>query len=172
MYSDTRGASSVIGVILMVSVAVIIAATTAAYFTGLTEDQTPAPQVSVSHTLVDDGGDQTIAVTLDSASRVETDHLYVTASTDLDIGGAPGSSTPADEAYSSSLEKFTESSGGNPPQVGIGDTWDAGETVYLDPDGSAQGVTVRIYWSAKPVQGVNPGTVQSADAYKIVEFTV
>ena len=54
----------------------------------------------------------------------------------------------------------------------MGDTWDAGETVYFAPDGGVEGVTVRIHWTAKPVEGYNPGTPRGADSYTIAEITV
>ncbi len=160
----------------MVSVVVILASLVSVFVFDLGPGgQPPAPQISVSHELVDDGsgtGDQSIAVTLESGESVATDQLYVGGSKDLDIGGAPGSGDEAaKERFASSLETFTESSDGS-PQVAIGDTWDSGETIYLDPVGDAEGVTVRIYWNTEPVEGVNPGTVKGEDSYKIAEFTV
>lgn len=172
MWGDTRGVSSVIATVLLVAVVVVIASVVGTYALGLGDGQAAAPPVTVSHTTVPDGGEQTIAVTLDAGEAVETDKLYVIASKDIDIGGAPGSSTPADEGSASSLEKFTEAPPGDPPQVGIGDTWEAGETIYLDPVGSVDGVTVKIYWNTEAVEGVNPGNVEGEDAYKIAEFTV
>lgn len=172
MKSDSRGVSSVVAVVLMVAVVVILGSAVGAFVFGLGDQQTPAPSISVSHQTVVDGSERTIAVTLEAGDAVQTDKLYVIASKDIDIGGPPGSSTAANEGFASNLEKFTESSGSNPPQVGIGDTWEAGETIYLDPIGSADGVTVGIYWNTDPVDGVNPGTVSGEDSYKIAEFTV
>jgi len=173
MTGGERGVSPVIGVVLLVSITVILASVVSMLALGLgDQEQAAAPKISISHELVDDGSEQTVAITLESGEAVRTEHLYLTGSVELDIGSAPGTSTAADETHASPREKFTESSGGNPPQVGIGDTWDAGETVYVDPVGSAEGETVRIYWSAKEVQGVNPGTVTDADAYRIEELTV
>jgi flagellin-like protein len=173
MRGDSRAVSPVIGTIIMVSVVVILASVVSVFVFDLGPGgQPPAPKISVSHELVDDGGEKTIAVTLESGESVNTDQLYVGGSKDLDIGGPPGSGTPANEKYASNLEAFTESSGNKPPQVGIGDTWDSGETVYLDPVGDAAGVTIRIYWNTEPVEGVNPGTVEGEDSYKIAEFTV
>jgi flagellin-like protein len=178
MRGDSRGVSPVIGTIIMVSVVVILASVVSVFVFDLgSGGQPPAPQISVSHELVDDEtgtGDQTIAVTLESGESVQTDQLYVGGSKDLDIGGAPGTccNKAASESFASSLEKFTESSGSNPPQVGIGDTWDSGETIYLDPEDDAEGVTIRIYWNTEPVEGINPGTVKGDDSYKIAEFTV
>lgn len=171
--SGERGVSSVIATVMMVALVVILSSVVALFGLGFGgSQQAVAPQISVSDTTVPDGGELSIAVTLQGGSAVATDRLYVIGSTDLDIGGAPGSASPANDAYASSLEKFTESSGANPPQVGIGDTWDSGETIYLDPVGSVDGVTVGIYWNTKPVTGVNPGSVEGEDSYKIAEFTV
>jgi flagellin-like protein len=167
-----RGVTPVVGVIIVVAVAVILASVVSVYVFGLWDVRSPAPEVSVSHSLVEDGSDDVIAVTLEAGDAIQTDQLYVIGSKALDMGGPPGSSTPADETFASEREKFTEASGTNPPQVGIGDTWDAGETVYLDPVGSAEGVTVSIYWNTEPVEGVNPGTVEGDTSYEIAEFTV
>lgn len=111
-------------------------------------------------------------MTLEAGSSVATDQLYVTASKPIDIGGAPGSATPANDAYASSRENFVEASGDNPPQVGIGERWESGETIYLDPEGSARGVTIEIYGNTEPVQGITPGTVEGDDASLIAEFRV
>lgn len=172
MTGGDRGVSPVIGVVMLVSITVILASVVSVMAIGVGDQpQAVAPKISISHELVEDGGEQTVAITLESGEAVETEHLYVTGSVDVDIGGSPDSDEPANDAYASSREKFTESDDGD-PQVNIGDTWDAGETVYVDPVGSADGVTVRIYWSAEDVQGVNPGTVTDADAYRLEEFTV
>lgn len=157
----------------MVAVVVILSAViSVVVFDVGSQVQSPSPDILVSDSLVDDGSEQTIAVTLEAGDRVRSDRLYVSGSKNLDIGGAPGSGTPADETFASDRETFTESSGPNPPQVGIGETWDAGETVYLDPVGGADGVTVRIYWNTKPVEGINPGDVEGKNSYLIAEFTV
>jgi flagellin-like protein len=173
-WSDTsgRGVSSTVAVVLMVAVVVILSAlVSVVVFDVGSQVQSPSPDVVVSNTLVDDGSERTIAVTLEAGDGVRADRLYVSGSKRLDIGGAPGSGTPANENYASESETFTESSGG-PPQVGVGETWDAGETVYLDPVGSAEGVTVRIYWNTAPVEGVNPGSVEGENSYLVAEFTV
>jgi len=167
-----RAVSPVIGVVLLVAIVVVLATVVGVLAFNLNDtQQDPAPKITVSYELVDDGAEKTVAITLDSGEAVETEQLYVQGSSDLDIGGSPGSSEPADESYASSREKFTESSGGT-PQVGIGETWEAGETVYVDPVGDADGVTIRIYWSARKVEGVNPGTVADDTSYRIAEFTV
>ncbi|MCY4732070.1 type IV pilin N-terminal domain-containing protein [Natronomonas gomsonensis] len=171
-----RGASTVTGTILMVAVVVILSSVVGAFVFGLGPSPSPpAPQASISHAILDDAGpddDDIIAVTLESGTAIETENLYVIGSKKLDIGGAPDSSKPANDDHASEREKFTEAASGD-PQVGIGETWDSGETVYLDPEGhSADGVTVKIYWTTRPVEGYNPGTVEGEDSYKIAEFTV
>ena len=166
-----RGVSPVIGVVLLVAIVVVLAATVGVLAFNMKDTrQDPAPKVTVSYELVDDGAEKTIAITLDTGEAVETEQLYVQGSKDIDIGG-PSSGVAADESYASDREKFTESSSGN-PQVDIGDTWEAGETVYVDPVGDTEGTTIRIYWSARTVQGVNPGTVANDTSYRIAEFTV
>jgi FlaG/FlaF family flagellin (archaellin) len=173
MEDGGRGVTPVVGILMLVSVTVILGAGVGAYAYDLGPGgQSPAPGVQLSHEVVSDGSDEVVAVTLTAGDSVRTDRLYVGASKELDIGGPPGSATPANEAHASELETFTESSGSNPPQVDIGETWDAGETVYLDPVGDAEGVTIRLYWNTEPVEGVNPGTVRGDDSYRIATFTV
>lgn len=170
---DGRAASAVVGLVLLVAIVVIISTTVSAFVLSRGSDvPPPSPTISVSHTTVDDGGDATVAVTLEGGDAVRTDRLYVIGSKPLDIGGPPSDAHSAKEKHASERERFTESSGDNPPQVGIGETWEAGETVHLDPEGTADGVQIRIYWNTRPVQGVNPGTVEGKDAYKIAEFVV
>jgi flagellin-like protein len=168
-----RGDAPVVGVLLLVAVVVVLAATTSGYVLSDADGvPPPAPRISVSHETVADGTERTVAVTLTAGDAVRTDRLYVEGSKPIDVGGAPGSATPADETYASSRETLVESPGDDPPQVGIGETWDAGETVYLDPVGSVEALTVRIYWNTRPVEGINPGTVTGDDAYEIAAFTV
>jgi flagellin-like protein len=171
MQTDTRAASEVTGTVLLVATVVVLAAAvTAAGLGAVPAEQAEAPQVAVSHSLVTDGNERTVAVTLEGGDVVRTNRLYVTASTDVDVGGAPGSAAPANDDHASGREKLAEASGGS-PQVDVGPTWDAGETVYLDPEGDATGVTIRFYWNTDPVRGKNPGTVTGEDAYLIAEFT-
>lgn len=170
---DSRGISSVISVILLVAVTVVLAATMTVFVFDIGSGvQSPAPVTELSHDLVADGGEQTIAITLVAGDAVRTERLYVTATPNVDIGGAPDSATPANDAYASRAEKFTESSGDNPPQVGIGPTWDAGETVYIDPVGDPDEVRITVYWSSRSVVGVNPGDPSGEHTYRLREFTV
>jgi hypothetical protein len=166
-----RAAANVLGDLYVVGIVVVLAATAGVFVFGFGSPiSNTAPQVGVSHSIVDDGGDSVVAVTLDAGTSVNIDQLYVIASETLDIGGPPGSSTPADDTYASERETFAEASGSNPPQIGIGDTWDAGETVYFDPSGDANGITIGIYWNPEPVEGINPGTVTGDESYKIAEI--
>ncbi|RMB13784.1 type IV pilin [Haloplanus aerogenes] len=170
---ERRGVAPVIAVTILVAFAVVLATTVSAFVLVDNPDlPPPAPQISVSHQLVSDGDERTIAVTLEGGNAVDTDQLYVTGSKPLDIGGAPGSGTPADETYASDRENFVEAAGDNPPQVGIGEQWESGETIYLDPEGTAEGVTISIYWNTEPIEGGNPGTVTGDDANLIAEFRV
>jgi flagellin-like protein len=165
---DQRAVSPVIAVVLMVAIVVVLAAAVGALAFSFGDSAQPRePQVQVSHA-VTDGGDPLIAVTHESGDAIAVDQLYVTASTNVDIG----SESVADDKHASEREAFAEASDGNPPQVDVGDTWNAGETVYLDPDGGVEGVTVRINWNTQPVQDVNPGKVEGADSYELAEFTV
>jgi len=171
MLHCNRAVSPIISTILLVAVVVVLSATISVFVLDLGSDlQSEAPYIEVSGEFVQavDDGERAVAITLTAGDTAQTEQLYVSGSKPLDIGGRPGhSSTPANDAYASRREKFTEASGSNPPQVGIGDTWDAGETVYVDPDGAADGVTISIYWTSTSVEGVNPGTPAGDTTYKL-----
>ena len=167
------GAAPVVAVALLVALVVVLAITVSGFvLTQESDVPPPAPRVSVSYELVPDGSERTIAVTLEGGDAVDTGRLYVTGSADLDIGAAPGETGAADERWASSRETFVEAPPDDPPQVGIGDRWESGETFHLDPIGDATGVTVELYWNTQPVEGINPGTVTGDDAYLIAEFRV
>ena len=155
----------------MVAIVVILSATASVFlFDTGSSIQSEAPSIVVSGEFVEavDDGEKAVAITLAAGDAVQTDRLYVSGSKPLDIGGHPDTSpTPANDDYVSDREKFTESAGGNPPQVGLGDTWEAGETVYVDPKGSADDVTVSVYWTSRSVEGINPGTPTGKTAYKL-----
>jgi hypothetical protein len=170
--AEDRSVAPVVAVTLLVALVVVLATVVSGFvLTNETDVPPPAPQVGVSHTTVPDGDERTVAVTLDAGDAIATDQLYVTGSKPLDIGGPPGSDSPADEMGASSRESFVETADDD-PQVGIGEQWEAGETVYLDPEGSVDGVTIEIYWNTEPVEGANPVSVEGDDAYLIVEFGV
>lgn len=170
MNRQSRAVSPIISVILIVAIVVILSATISVFVLDIgTSMHSEAPSIVVSHEFVDavDGGEKAVAITLDGGNAVQTDRLYVSGSKALDIGGHPDtSSQPANDDYASTREKFTETAGAT-PQVEIGETWEAGETVYIDPEGSADHVTISIYWTSQSVEGVNPGTPTGQTAYKI-----
>ncbi|GGM72239.1 hypothetical protein J2752_002340 [Halarchaeum rubridurum] len=177
MTGNERGVSAVIGVVLLLAVTTLLAVTVGTLALGLGgQTQPTAPTLSVSHELVDRGdgsGEQLVAITKQSGGPVKTDYLYVGGSKPLDIGAGPDSDRPTadSDSQASGLEAFTESYMDNPPQVGIGDTWEAGETVYVDPVGVASGTDVTIYWNTRDVEGNNPGEVGGSDSYELASFT-
>jgi flagellin-like protein len=120
--STDRAASSVIGTILMVGVAVIIAATVSVLALGIVESgNSNTPTMSVSYSLVDSGSDQAIALTHASGDSIPAENLYITGSQDIDIGGPPGTTGGANDQWASPREQFVE--GNNGPQVDVGDRW-------------------------------------------------
>jgi len=167
----SRAVTPVISTILLVAIAVILAATVSVFALGFTDDvSAERPVVSVSYDLVPDGGEQTIAITNTQGDPVEAAHLTVVGSTDVDVGGPPGTGGggEATERFASPRERFDE--GGD--QVGVGDAWEAGETVHVDPVGSVEDVTVRFVWSEQPVTGVNPGSPEGKTTHVIAKVTV
>ncbi|GGM72228.1 hypothetical protein GCM10009017_22690 [Halarchaeum rubridurum] len=138
------------------------------------ETQAKAPTVSVDNRITNASGgtdysdseDNLIAVTLESGGPLQTDQLYLTSSKPVDIGSATGN-TRAGEGDASERELFSEGDG----QTGIGDTWEAGETVYLDPEGSAPDTSISVYWTSKPVEAQDDGEISPGDSYEIASFT-
>ena len=169
-----RAAANVLGNLYVAGLVVVLAGTAGVFIFGLGSPVSdPAPQASVSHSIVEDPsdpGDPVVAVTLDAGTSMNVDQLYIVASDPVDIGGAPPSSGLSD-SYASERESFNEAPPGGSPQIDIGDTWDAGETVYFDPTGDVDDVTISIYWNPEPVAGINPGTVEGDGSYKIAEIS-
>jgi len=167
-----RGVSSVVGIVLLVAVTVVVAGTVTVFVLDLGADlESKAPYVDTSHELLDDDGEKTIAITMTAGDTIDVDRLYVAGSKPVDIGGAPGSGRAADDAHASPIENFTETPGGT-PQVAIGETWDAGETVYVDPEGSVDGVTVSIYWISGAIEGYNPGKPTGDSSVRLVRIPI
>lgn len=166
----TRAATPVVGIVLLVAVVVVLAGVVTVFALGMGERLEPeAPTISVSHSLVEDGSERTVAITHEGGEGVRAEHLYVTATEEIDVGGPPGSGgATADESFASVRETFDE--GGD--QVDVGETWDSGETVYVDPVGSVDGVTIRFAWSEQPVQDFNPGTPRGGQSYVIAEVAI
>ncbi|GGN17826.1 hypothetical protein GCM10009021_18350 [Halarchaeum nitratireducens] len=143
------------------------------------ETQAKAPTVSVDHRITNStggtdydtstDGDNLVAVTLESGGPLEIDQLYVTASKEIDIGSAedPGRAYESEESLSD-REAFTEGTDG--PQIGIGETWQAGETIYLNPEGNATDTDVSIYWTSKSLRAQEAGEVSPGDSYEIASF--
>lgn len=172
----SRGMTSVVGIVLLIAVVVLVATTVSVVVFDLGSDvQSKAPYIETSHELVADqetpDDDWTVAITLRAGDRVESDRLYVAGSKPVDVGGPPGTAGAANDQWASSVENLMEPAGG-PAQVGIGETWDAGETVYVDPDGRADGVRISVYWVAGDVSGQNPGEPIGDDAYRLTTVTV
>ena len=164
-WSRLRAVSPVVSTVLLVAVVAIISSIISVFALGLADSvDADAPVITVSHSIVPDGGDPLIAVTHEGGDDVETDHLSVVGSTPVDIG----SRTVANDDYASRQEKFNEGS----DQVGAGDYWTAGETAYFDPDGVVDGVTLRFVWSEQPTQNVNPTTPNGETTFIIAELTV
>jgi len=177
--SRDRGASSVIGVILLVGIVIVLIGAITPFVMNLAgETQAKAPTVSVDHRITNatggtdysDEGGNLIAVTLESGGPIQTDQLYLTSSKEADIGAATSgdgkNATSQNEDATSKREVFSEGDG----QTGIGDTWEAGETVYLEPEGSATGTSVSIYWTSKPVEAQDDGEISPGDSYEIASF--
>lgn len=160
-----RAVSSVIAIILLVAVTVILASVISVFALGLAEGtDSGSPVLTTSHRVVDAGGDPLVAVTHEGGDAVDADHLTVTGSIPIDIGGR----TTADDEHASRSETFDEGS----DQVGVGEYWDAGETVYFDPDGDVEGLRLRFVWSEQPAQNVNPGNPSGESAYVVARITI
>lgn len=172
-FATERADSSVVGTVYLVGLAVVLAAIASAFvLSNGAPVTTDAPTITLSHDVVDDGDDGVVAVTHEGGDTVEVRKMYVSGSVEIDIGSAPGTTGAADSSSASSREAFAEAPPGDPPQVDIGETWESGETIYLDPVTDPDGITISIFWNTKEVRGVNPGTVEGSESYKIAEFTV
>lgn len=80
-------------------------------------------------------GDDVARITFHSGEAIRADRLLLVASKPVDIAGER---TAANGNYASEAERFAESAGSNPPQVGVGDNWDAGEPVWISRNGDIE----------------------------------
>jgi flagellin-like protein len=167
-----RAASSVIGTVLLVAVAVTLSAAVGGFVLSGQDTAQRAPVVAVEHQLYQNkspsDSDDVARITFHSGDAIRADRLLVVASKPVDIAGER---TAANGNYASDAERFVESASG-PPQVNVGDTWDAGEPVWISRNGDLEGVTVRIVWNPQPIEGQNPGTVVGEESHVIAEFTL
>jgi len=125
LFTEDRGVSPVIGVILMVAITVILAAVIGAFVLGLGDQaSSSAPQASFSFDY-DDDGDGTVTVTHEGGDTIPDNELNLTASGD-GIGD-----------YSENWE--------GPVSAGSSDTINGSDG---EGDKFEEGDTVRVVWSS------------------------
>lgn len=166
-----RGISAVLSVAILTAIVVTLAASTGLYLmntsTDTRSDPPPAGVISVDYHDAPGNGDDWVKFTYEGGHAVDADRLAVTSTKKIDIDGgmnfAPGGL--------SRRESFVEAPPGGNIQVDIGETWDAGETVYVGGNGDLSGETIRIIWSERAVKGQNPGTVSGPETHVVREVT-
>ncbi|MFB6130405.1 MAG: type IV pilin [Salinigranum sp.] len=118
--SDGRAVSPVIGVVLMITVTVILAAVVGAFALGLADQQSVPPQVSLRFTY--DAGAKTVTITHRGGDPVDAANLSI-----RDSATGPGNS----DAQVTASGRLTAGSA-----VASGEPYDPGETirvVWTDP---------------------------------------
>ena len=127
LFTEDRGVSPVIGVILMVAITVILAAVIGAFVLGLGDQASnTAPQASFSFDY-DDEGDGNVTVTHEGGDTIPEGELNVSVS-----GNAEGSESWGEEATAGSTKELQGDSGGIDGAFAEGDTvrvvWSSGDS--------------------------------------------
>jgi FlaG/FlaF family flagellin (archaellin) len=168
--ADGRGVSSGIATIFMVAVVVLLGATLSIAFGATVDEPTPAPTATFDYQKHERGASpDEVEITLTGGEPLVAKKLMVVASEPVDLG-TPGNYWSEGETTG---EKVTE---GN-DQVQIGETWNAGESIFLSRDGELEGVTVRLVWNPVEVDkdgagGREASDVIGEDSYVLLRFTV
>lgn len=167
-----RGVSAVLGAVVILAVVVTLAASAGLYATqtagDVRSDPPPASVIAIDYHDAPGSEDDWVRFTYEGGDAVPAEHLAVRSTKPVDIDG------DRDFAPSglSRRESFVERPPGGDVQVDIGETWDAGETVYVGGNGDLNGETVRVVWSSTAVEGQNPGTVDGPETRVIREATL
>jgi FlaG/FlaF family flagellin (archaellin) len=150
--------SPVIGVVIIVGVTVVLSAAVAGFvFTQQRGLQSPGPTATFEFDLVEnDEGNDLLLVTHSAGEPIALDKLLLVADRPVDLGG---SNNDPNQDFATTGEKLDEGNG----QVGVGETWEAGETIEVlagdygsDPD-ELDGVTLRLVWNPREVDKDDQG---------------
>lgn len=167
-----RGVSAVLGAVVILAVVVTLAASTGLYATQTVEDvRSDPPPASVIVTDYHDAPgseDDWVRFTYEGGAAIPADQLAIRSTKPVDIDGDRNFA----ESGLSRRESFVEKPPGGDIQVDIGETWNAGETVYVGGNGDLSGETVWVVWSSTVVKGQNPGTVDGPETRVIREQTL
>jgi flagellin-like protein len=141
LFTDDQAVSQVVGVILMVAITVLLAATAASFFLGITEsDQTTAPQVAITFDFEStDEPRDALEITHESGTTVDATEL------DVAIQDAATPTTVVDRRFT-----WKELSRGSPDEVAAGMSATVNRS-SIDPSGSysklsLKGASVRVVW--------------------------
>ena len=108
VFSDDRGVSPVIGVILMVAITVILAAVIGTFVLGLGDslgDNQPTAQLSVDNV---DFTDNNVTIGHNGGDTIQGDDLRVTVNGDETTEGFPGGSFAVGDSVELELDDITE----------------------------------------------------------------
>ena len=177
-----RAVTPVVGLVVLVGVTAILSAVVAGYvFTQERGLQDPGPTATFEFELTEDGdGNDLLLVTHTAGDSLPLDRLLLVAEKPVDLGG---SNNDPSQGYATTGEKLDEGDG--QPQVGIGETWESGETIevlagnYDDSPRADEldGVTLRLVWNPKEVDkddqnGKAPSNVVGESSVVLFRYTV
>lgn len=169
---DRRALSPVIGGVAMLALVVVFSAAVGTLALGYTErvEETRPPQVDIDFVVEENGPNHDLILPVyETGEPIETDHLAVVSTKPIDIDADRNGIA---YGWTSTTESFTEQAGNSPPDAELGNTWTAGESVWIGANGDLEGETVRIVWNSQPIQGQNPGSVEGENSHVLAEYTV
>jgi FlaG/FlaF family flagellin (archaellin) len=173
-----RAVAPVLGVVILVGVVAILSAVVAGYT--LTQErglQNPGPTATFEFELTeDDDGNDLLLVTHTAGDSIPLDRLLLAAEKPVDLGG---SNNAPSQGYATTGEKLDEGDG----QVGVGETWESGETIevlagdYGPGADELDGVTLRLVWNPREVDkddqgGKAPSSVVGESSVVLFKHTV
>jgi flagellin-like protein len=158
LITDDSAVSPVIGVILMVAITVLLAATAASFFLGLAGDNSSTPQVAINfeYSSDDNHDDDRLKISHSGGDTIEADNTVVTVSdvTTSSSAGVINGRTEWDELTQSSPDEVSAGMGVNISKYSLGLTSEyqgiksdlrsndfslkhaSAEVVWEDPDNS------------------------------------
>jgi len=166
-----RAVTSGVSTILMVALVVLLGTTLFVAFGTLADVVAEPPTAAFDHQKAENGAsDDVVTVTLAHGDSLRTDRLLLVASKPVDLGG---SDTAPNPSYATVGEKLSEGD----DQVGVGDTWNVGESIRFGANGDLEGVTIRLVWNPTEVDkdgagGREPSELVGEDAHVLLRFTI
>jgi|APHM01.1.fsa_nt_gi archaeal flagellin N-terminal-like domain len=138
--ADDRAVSPVIGVILMVAITVILAAVIGAFALSFTENgQSSTPQVSFDSEFVNDSGDTSVVLTVQSGDAFTAESVTFSGASIADVGSGV-TAEGEDWTASDNIDDDDTVSAGDSIEIGVTDDAYEVDLIYQAESGSESSI--------------------------------